>query len=239
MQRAYFKLENKLLDNNNDNCVNLIYSDHILAHYYLCMCTKNKLDEANRSAFFFMLNTSPEDFNEKEFIESIFFDYNILYEQMKKDMSERFSGQNNPMYGIERSQETKNKISKSSIGKHSKPVICLETLKVYDSCIAAAKDIGSTDGNICQCCKKEYYTIFGLHFRYYDKNIDYSKVEIPKQIKPYNTKRKKKVKCLELNTVYDSIREASEKTGANAASISKCCRGDYKKAGGYRWQYVE
>lgn len=36
---------------------------------------------------------------------------------------------------------------------------------------------------------------------------------------------------------YESINEASEKTGIHRGSISACCRGVYKTAGGYRWEY--
>ena len=36
-----------------------------------------------------------------------------------------------------------------------------------------------------------------------------------------------------------SVKEAAEKTGLNKASIAMCCRGLYKSAGGYKWQYTK
>lgn len=235
LQRAYYNLINQPCDDNKKNLVNLKYSDHILAHYYLCLCTKNQLEKSNRTALFFMLNTSPENFDEQQFIDSIGDYYNILYMKHKQDDSERNSGKNNPNYGLKRSIETKKKISQSLIGKNCKPVICLETLQIYDSCTHAAKVIGTNSASISACCIKEYYTVFDLHFRYYDETIDYSNIEIPKKVKA----RARAVKCIESGIIYDSIAEANRQTKVNKSSISSCCSGVYKTAGGYHWQYVE
>ena len=64
LQRAYYNLIKQPCNDSKENLVNLKYSDHILAHYYLCLCTKNQLEKSNRTALFFMLNTSPENFDE-------------------------------------------------------------------------------------------------------------------------------------------------------------------------------
>lgn len=37
--------------------------------------------------------------------------------------------------------------------------------------------------------------------------------------------------------VWDSIIEASRKTGVNNSHISSCCKGERKTAGGYKWRY--
>ena len=39
---SYFKLSKLPIDNSKENRVNLLYKDHILVHYYLCLCTKGK-----------------------------------------------------------------------------------------------------------------------------------------------------------------------------------------------------
>lgn len=49
----------------------------------------------------------------------------------------------------------------------------------------------------------------------------------------------KKVICVETNTVYPSAMEAERQTGINNGNIIKCCKGKYKKAGGYQWQYAD
>lgn len=58
------------------------------------------------------------------------------------------------------------------------------------------------------------------------------------------TKRKiseansKKVLCRETGTVFNSVSEASRKTGLNRGNISSACLGIHKTAGGYHWQYL-
>lgn len=39
--KCYYKVNNKEIDNSDSNCVNLLYKDHVLAHYYLCLFTIN------------------------------------------------------------------------------------------------------------------------------------------------------------------------------------------------------
>jgi hypothetical protein len=49
------------------------------------------------------------------------------------------------------------------------------------------------------------------------------------------------VKCVETGEVYDSISEAARTTETDKASIWSCCNGrkGYRRAGGYRWEYVD
>lgn len=47
--------------------------------------------------------------------------------------------------------------------------------------------------------------------------------------------QQKRVMCIETGIVYDSIKEASLKTGANAVSIGHCLAGRNKTAGGFTW----
>lgn len=50
--------------------------------------------------------------------------------------------------------------------------------------------------------------------------------------------KSKKCKCIELNVIYGSTREAERKTNIDNSSINKCCNGKQKRAGGYTWEYV-
>lgn len=49
----------------------------------------------------------------------------------------------------------------------------------------------------------------------------------------------KRVRCIELDTIYDSERQAGEKTGIDHSSISKVCRGLRETAGGFHWEFVD
>lgn len=50
-------------------------------------------------------------------------------------------------------------------------------------------------------------------------------------------KKRKKVQCIEMNKIYDSIVEAAIQTGINKNSIIRCCKGKQNVAGGYHWKY--
>ena len=49
----------------------------------------------------------------------------------------------------------------------------------------------------------------------------------------------KKVICIKTGQVFESVMEASKKTGLSSHSyISNCCRGRQKTAGGFHWEFV-
>ena len=50
--------------------------------------------------------------------------------------------------------------------------------------------------------------------------------------------RSKKVLCVETGEVFESIREATRKTGISNSHISEVCLGKRKTTGGYHWQFV-
>ena len=49
----------------------------------------------------------------------------------------------------------------------------------------------------------------------------------------------KKVICLETDIIYDNITQASINTKTCRTSISECCKGKKKSAGGMHWKYVK
>lgn len=55
--------------------------------------------------------------------------------------------------------------------------------------------------------------------------------------KPANNRRK--IKCIELNEIFDSVRIAASETGTNRGSITRCCQGSGITANGYHWEYVD
>lgn len=52
-------------------------------------------------------------------------------------------------------------------------------------------------------------------------------------------KRVKKVFCVELDRIFNSLGEAEEVTGAAHENISKVCLGKRRTAGGYHWEFYE
>ena len=56
-----------------------------------------------------------------------------------------------------------------------------------------------------------------------------------------NSRLSSSVICVELNKIYNSIKEASKELNIQQAHISGCCskRKHYITAGGYHWQYIK
>ena len=52
-------------------------------------------------------------------------------------------------------------------------------------------------------------------------------------------KLSKPVRCLETGIVYPSCIEAERQTGIHNGNISSCCNGKLKRAGGFRWEFVD
>lgn len=87
-------------------------------------------------------------------------------EESKKKMSESKSGENHPNYGKHHTEETKKKMSL----KLSKPVMCVETGVVFDSCTEASRWVGlKSERCISLCCKGKQKTAGGYHWKYVPK----------------------------------------------------------------------
>ena len=57
---------------------------------------------------------------------------------------------------------------------------------------------------------------------------------------PTKQKLSKKVRCIETNEIFNSIREAARKTGANRNCISWCCNNTprHKTTSGFHWEFI-
>lgn len=79
---------------------------------------------------------------------------------------------------------------------------------------------------------------------YFDNNRQESTQKWVKKVQPLAAEKSKtKVVQYDLNNnliaVFNSQREASEKTGVCRSSITRCCTNKRKTAGGYKWKYLE
>lgn len=89
-------------------------------------------------------------------------------EETRKKRSERFSGKNNPMYGVKMTEEHKAKLMAASRKACKKAVVCVETGIVYESSVEAQKQTGIYRGTIRYVCRKNprYKTAGGFHWKY-------------------------------------------------------------------------
>lgn len=48
-----------------------------------------------------------------------------------------------------------------------------------------------------------------------------------------------KIRCVELDRIFESLTEASQELGLHESNLSYCLSGKYKTCGGFHWEYVE
>lgn len=110
-----------------------------------------------------------------------------------------------------------------------------ELVASYKTIKEASENTGVAKGNIVKTCKKEIGQSGGFQWLY-ESGYDAMKVYIYKVPgRPVMQLSKEG----EYVALYETIKEASEKTNTNADNITKACKGQRKTAGGFKWMYKE
>lgn len=104
-------------------------------------------------------------------------------------------------------------------------------LSTFYSLTEAAENVGVDKKTISKACLGEIKNCAGYYWSY----------NLLNKYKAEEDLRKKKVIQFSLQgevvRSYKSVTEAATSTGTNSSSIAKCCRGEYKIAGGFYWEY--
>lgn len=77
--KSWFKINSCDIDNSLSNLVTLNYRDHVLAHYYLCLCTVDPLQYANELALMLLTSRKKLNLSEKLLVQGLPL-YNNIYE---------------------------------------------------------------------------------------------------------------------------------------------------------------
>ena len=97
----------------------------------------------------------------------------------------------------------------------SRPVICLETGERFESISLVSRMLGISKSNVFHAMKNGS-AVHGIHFYYGD------------ELKPddsfFKPKRRRKVRCTETGVVYESIKDAAERTKISPNGIGCCIR---------------
>lgn len=235
--------------------VNLLYKDHILAHYYLALCSKDPYKEKNIYAFILMTQNKYRYIDEIDFITFIdsLDDYQQLYEYF-------YSFLKRPL-----SLEIREKISAANKGK-KKPLRTAEHLKA----LKTARNLHSTTAGRKSIYNKalnkvKYILIDELESYLLDGWILGGKPlaeETKKQIGKSNSIALKgktrqlvtegkqssglvgnRVLCVETGQLFENINQAKqwlqETVGIEGGQIKNCCAGKRETTGGYHWQYYK
>ena len=169
-----YKLAHCKTNNSEENIVNLIYKDHILAHYYLSLCGKDLFKHYNEEAFLYLANVNNASDNREKVLVENFDHYQLLYESAMKYVAERtrkaLTGKKqsekqildrvSKNIGQKRSEETRRKMSSWQKGVPKKPE-SIEKLKMTQKTL-----ISITDGVINKRVKEvelEYYYSLGFY----------------------------------------------------------------------------
>lgn len=127
------------------------------------------------------------------------------------------------------------------------PITKLE-IKRFSSIHSASKKTGVHDSTISACCKGKRLTAGKFIWCYADKKESISKIVEAKlllksKIKRLTFKRKPVIQIDPTTNVeikkFSSMTEASKEIGITYPTISDCCRGKLKTAGGFIWRYAD
>ncbi len=118
---------------------------------------------------------------------------------------------------------------------NSKPVVCLETGKVYAAQAEASRETGVERRAISNCCTHQYKTSNGLHWLFKEEYDQLSPEEIEEFL--FTENRSKQVVHLETRTKYLKVIDAATDTGVDRSNIIDCCEGIMNEAKGTHWAY--
>lgn len=207
------KLAKKYADNDINNfLIKFSYKDHILAHYYLCLCCSNsKLKQKLVNAFYTLINRrwKLNDFNPK-LLEK--------YPELHQIQKNNWQSIEKPVVCVEL-----NKIFKSSA----------DAIKFLKN--------NNLDSGICSCLKSNYYSTAGGYHWYYlgdedRKNLLKEFENKSQQIIQDRRKQNKQVICIETQEIFKSLKEAKLKYGQN---VGKAVKSDDSWAYGYHWSFLK
>ena len=87
-------------------------------------------------------------------------------------------------------------------------------------------------------CTQEYNVQYSIK-----PKSEKTKQKIRETLKGKKPANIRKILCVETGQIFNSIKEACDWLGIDyrklGSNITKCCRGIYKTASGYHWQYVD
>ena len=172
---------------------------------------------------------------------------NIISEEGKKKISQALTGIKRKQESIEKQIQTKkNKNNGFATGfdpidsNITKKVKCNETGDIFGS-ISEAENWANTS-KISECCQgqrkhagKHPQTGIQLSWQFVDDNTEITIRCIEKR----ETKKIKKIKCIETNEIFDSASDAYRKTGISICNILRVCNKQRKTAGKFHWEYYE
>ena len=158
----------------------------------------------------------------------------VLHEDTKELMSSVRSGERHAMFGKHHQDDAKELLKEANrkeVQQWSKDGTQL--IRTFESVDEAAKNTGAYTEHISKVCNGRRKTAGGFHWKFVNQEDVQSKSPLKfTKIQQWSFDLKT------LIAEYDTIREASEKSGAGSGRISKCCTGTSRSAGGFKWKIL-
>ena len=158
----------------------------------------------------------------------------MLHEDTKQLMSSVRSGEQHAMFGNHHQDETKELLreaNRKEVQQWSRDGS--ELLRTFRSIEEAAVESGADGSHITKVCKGERKTAGGFQWKF----VQEDDVQTNEPLR-FTKIQQWSFDHTTLIAEYDTIKEASEKSGAGNGRISKCCKGTSRSAGGFKWKSV-
>jgi group I intron endonuclease len=158
----------------------------------------------------------------------------VLHEDTKELMSSVRSGEQHAMFGKHHQDEAKDLIrdaNRKEVQQWSKDGT--ELIRTFGSIEDATRETGADGSHICKVSKGERKTAGGFHWKF----VQEEDVQTNEPLK-FTTIQQWSFDLSTLIAEYDTIREASEASKADVRGISRCCKGNSRSAGGFKWKIV-
>ena len=232
--------------------VNLLFKDHILAHYYLCLCAKeSKFRYKMIAAIEFTLGKS-KNITNQDIVASMKDwllnneTFQVAYEEYAKIRFDRLrtpearEKARQALLGHATSEETRRKISEANRGRQ----YSAETRAKISAASKGRKawNKGQPANNKGRKCiynpitKKELY----IHLDQLQEYLDQGWLlgQLHGRGRTTGT-RSRSIRCVETGEVFPMVKIAASTMHIGETSLLQCLKGRSKTSGGYHWEYVD
>lgn len=158
----------------------------------------------------------------------------VLHEDTKELMSSVRSGEQHAMFGKHHQDESKELIrdaNRKEVQQWSRDGT--EIIRMFGSIEEASHKTGADGSHICKVCKGERKTAGGFHWKF----VQGEDVKTNKPLR-FTKIQQWSFDLTTLIAEYDTITEAAETVKSNKSTISKCCKGKSRSAGGFKWKTI-